>query len=470
MIRSSPPYRENVKFPSASLNEQVPNPTMGAWFSKMPISPEEEYEGQEIKSHYTALTRIRILPQSKLSPIVRDINLPVSAVASLDALLDFIETQSTIVNTLSNYEMSKNHVQLLQLQDGSGSGPVALEFHGDDARFGLQMDQVWIMNQRCVISIMAYLKGDTFSTVAEKATTATDQSLTPVSKRDRQTKDDAKDLQDDADYSFDEVIGDKDKPTEDVIGKAHSSVIPVTEKGGNMAERAGHSNHEQLANVVSSMITEDNRKGKSQVSVAEPTDQPDDSPNDEQPRHQAHQAHSLSPRKLHSQHVQDQAGKILPVEIANTFLRGGSVKTNTPTQAPVTPSSSTAGHTDDTTQLIDDERRAKLQQQLQDKISSSLKSRGKPTSSKFPTQRIASFSAAPKKEGSTMIKPTDGAHQMGRPGNSRSESESEGVAVPSDFQSRRGPYTHEDLIKSRSQGQVQEASNERADNVSDGEL
>lgn len=467
MIRSNLPYRENVKFPSASLNDQVSNPTMGAWFSKMPISPEEEHEGQEINSHYTALTRIRILPQSKLSPIVRDVSLPASAVASLDALLDFIETQSTIVKILSNYELSKDHVQLLQLQDGSGSGPVALEFHGDDTRFGLQMDRVWVMNQRCVISIVAYLKGDTFSTVPEKATTGTDKALTSFSQKDRETKVDAKDLQVDADFSFDEVVGDEDKPTEDVIGKAHGSVIPVTEKGGDMAEEDGPSNHEQLAKDVSSMIAEDNRKGKSQVSVAEPTDQPDDSPINEQVRQQAH---SPSPRKQHSQHVQDQAGKILPVETATTFLRGGSVKTNTPTQAPVTPSSSTAGYTDDTTQLIDDERRAKLQQQLQDKISSSLKSRGKPTSSKSPTQKIASSSAAPKKEGSTMIKPTGGAQQMGRPGNSRSESEGEGVAVPSDFQSRRGPFSHEDWIKSRSMGHVQGASNERADNVSDEEL
>lgn len=349
------------------------SPAMGAWFST-PKSPSCE-DGTVVNSD-NALTRIRILPQSSSSPVVRDVHLPASAVISIESLLAFIHTLS-MMETLSSHELSRGEIHLL-LHDGSAPTMFAIKSDDDNnAQFGAQMDRVWVKNQRCVITVLARLRADPDTSAAEKHMNATGAVIESVwcKKKSNDKGNDVHDLEDVADLCSNEEgekMGEGPKANLGNIGEG------VCSGDGNdriITEKAIPAAQSQLAKGMSSAEMEEYEPNRS---------------HDEQQRRQA-----SSPSQFQSQEAKDQSGKDDALKDAGSdTMPEESVNDKTPTQTRSRLASAAAPATSKS-QTVKDEQRAKLQQELQNKISSSLKSRGKPTYSQNTSYKHASPSGIP---------------------------------------------------------------------------
>ena len=438
---------------------------MGAWFSTKgtPRGPDEA----AVINSYTALTRIRILPHPNASPIVQDVNLPATAVASLDALLTFINTQPMMMISLSEYELSRDHIQLLLLQDKPGSDTVAIDLLGDDAQFGLQMDRVWVMDQRCAISILAQRNDNPDLKTGETNINPTKLATESSRKQRSEIKAGLKGLGDDSDHLCNENVGQMTEASRDTIENNEEDRFP------------GMGNEDSTNESVSAKM-EKRHEAISPKILAEPHYPTDIPPHTMHKRHRTLsrddaerlKSQSSSLRRLPSRQATDADEEADPKDDAIAkSLPEESAKIKAPMQSRP-PNPSTAGPIINKRSLpIDDEQKAKLQQELQNKISSSLKSRGKPTSSKSPphpdpsTSDTLDYDTRATMRSMARVDRLDPLLPTIKPIHPRGS-----VSSQCDGQLRHRPFTHEDWIKSQSRENMIRGSGGGEDQVLDEEL
>ena len=388
-----------------------------------------------------------------MSPMVQDVYLPIHAIVSADALLSFVKTLS-MLDKLPNHGLVKDSIMLVVTRESASDSLSFVELDVPDKQFGSGIDMAWMAQKRSEILVEAELAGQRETEEPDEVVFETCRAAVTAAKKKKKKegkKGGPKSVQPD----------DKGKGRETYEGDESNVRAAKDEEelvDDDEFEISARSFQEVEEEIVEGMNRAEKEyyKAKFQEGMTEPSAPQDGAPSQKH-QHEPDLHSDLHGRRqacspLLREHYSQRAKKGEEEAALGKGASSGSLsEPQTQSEIALSPATGSANHKEDSEEHNE---KAKLQRELQSKISNSLSSRGKPTSSKSPAYKRPSIPDLSSKDAEPQTKPMSGAIETYKPSADRLSRAKGSTPISNDSQSVLAPFTHDDWIKSRSKDTV----------------